>query len=202
MSLLREIQSAATTSNVPISNLLRKCKILASRLDYTNLAEWVDEELGGYSDIDRLPEYRILRVNSKGHFFGAFGQELKNADIPLLAIDEKFREDLQYSYLMQPVIALEVLAGDSESGVVHEAWPPDLVAYVGKDIYENMNCLQAWKVIPVVAIISAIDQVRNRVLNFVLEIESRAPDAGESESGQRPIPKKEVDKIFNTYIRR
>ncbi|MFN4056521.1 MAG: hypothetical protein ACK4GU_16890, partial [Alishewanella aestuarii] len=70
MSLLREIQSAAIDSHTDLASLLRKCKVLAARLGSNDFKAWVDNELSGYKSVDGLPEYRILNVNSKGHFAG------------------------------------------------------------------------------------------------------------------------------------
>ncbi|EGQ7821228.1 hypothetical protein DC894_RS23310 [Vibrio parahaemolyticus] len=200
MSLLREIQDAAINSEVELATLLRKCKVLAARLGNDEFKSWVDNELDGYKSADGLPDYRILTVNSKGHFAGAFGSGLNNADIPLSCIPEEFRENLEKSYMRGAVASLETLVSKSTSGTASEPWNPDLVAFVGQDIYQGMNCLQAWKVIPLTSIVAALDAVRNRILSFVLEIESEAPDAGEAALHTNPLPQEKVHQIFNTYI--
>ncbi|WP_447752281.1 AbiTii domain-containing protein [Pseudomonas nicosulfuronedens] len=200
MSLLREIQNAAIDANTSLATLLRKCKVLAARLGNNEFKNWVESELNGYRDTNELPEYRVIKVNSKGHFSGPFGSGLKNADIPLFCIDEKFHKKLSYSYFTQPVAALESLVEDSNSGTLSEPWNPDLVAYLGEKFYENMNCMQAWKIIPVATVVAALDAVRNRVLNFVLEIEAEYPDAGEAQANSNPVPQEKVNQIFNTYI--
>ena len=200
MTLLRDIQEAAIDSNVPITSLLRRCKVLAARLGSTEFKNWIDNELNGYRAETEVPQYRVIGVNSKGHFSGPFQSELNNADIPLSFIPEKFRDDLRTAYLMEPIAALETLAAKTDSGTVREPWNPDLVAYVGRDIYQNMNCMQAWKVIPVNAIVAALDTVRTRILNFVLEIELEEPNAGEARANSTPVPEEKVTQIFNTYI--
>jgi hypothetical protein len=48
VTLLRDIQAAATESSVPVGVLLRKCKVLAARLGDERFAEWVELELNGY----------------------------------------------------------------------------------------------------------------------------------------------------------
>lgn len=63
-----------------------------------------------------------------------------------------------------------------------------------------MNCMQAWKVIPAGAIVAAIDVIRTRILNFVLEIEAQNPSAGEAELNSIPVPMEKVSHIFNTFI--
>lgn len=200
MSLLREIQDTAIDSNAELATLLRKCKVLAARLGNAEFKQWVESELSGYESKDELPDYRILHVNSKGHFAGPFGSGLRNADIPMFSIPEEFRENLKHSYLMEPVASMEALVANAEGGLAQEPWNPDLVAYVGQNIYQNMNCMQAWKVIPVTSIVAALDAIRNRVLSFVLEIEAEAPDAGDAPINSNPVPQERVHQIFNTYI--
>jgi hypothetical protein len=200
MSLLRDIQNAAIDASIPLATLLRKCKVLAARLGNAELKQWIDNELNGYESKESLPSYRVLRVNSKGHFSGPFQSGLRNADIPLSCIPEHFRDNLTYSYLKEPIAALESLASSAERGTAKEPWNPDLVAYVGQDIYEGLNCMQAWKVIPINSIVAALDTVRTRVLNFVLEIEAEAPEAGEAPANSSPLPQDKVHQIFNTYI--
>ncbi|HBO9749933.1 AbiTii domain-containing protein [Pseudomonas aeruginosa] len=200
MSLLREIQDAAIDSNTELAVLLRKCKVLAARLGSPEFKQWVESELSGYNDIEALPEYRVLKVNSKGHFSGPFQSGLRNADIPLSCIEKDFHRNLSHSYMTQPVAALESLVEDTSGGTLQEPWNPDLVAYVGQNIYQGMNCMQAWKVIPVAGVVAALDAVRNRILNFVLEIEAESPDAGEAPVNSSPVSQERVHQIFNTYI--
>lgn len=200
MSLLRQIQDAAVDSKTDVASLLRTCKILAARLGNDEFKKWVESELSGYESIEDLPDYRVLRVNSKGHFSGPFGSGLRNADIPLFSIPEDFREHLDRVYLTMSVAAMESLVEKSKSGTLSEPWSPDLVAHVGRGIYQNMNCMQAWKVIPASAVVAAIDSVKTRVLNFVLEIEATDPTAGEAAINSNPIPQEQVQHIFNTYV--
>lgn len=200
MSLLREIQDAAIDSNTELAVLLRKCKVLAARLGNPEFKQWVENELSGYNDVESLPDYRILIVNSKGDFSGPFQSGIRNANIPLLCIKEELRKSLSHSYLNQSVAAMEALVESASGGTLKEPWNPDLVAYFGQDIYENMNCMQAWKVIPVTGIVAALDAVRNRILNFVLEIEAESPEAGEAPVNSTPVPQEKVHQIFNTYI--
>lgn len=200
MTLLRQIQDAAIDSSIDLPTLLRKCKVLAARLGSEDFKQWLDYELSGYPSKDELPEYRMLNVNSKGHFSGAFSSGLRNADIPLFCVPESLRDSLGHCYLTQPVAALEALVSESSSGTLQEPWNPDLVAHLGQKMYERMNCMQAWKVIPKGGVVAAIDSVRTRVLNFVLEIEAQNPSAGEAAPNSSPVPMEKVHQIFNTFI--
>jgi hypothetical protein len=63
-----------------------------------------------------------------------------------------------------------------------------------------MNCISAWKVIPHGAVVALVDTIKSLVLNFVLEIEKEAPDAGEAAPHQIPLPERKLSHAFNTYI--
>lgn len=174
MSLLRDIQDAAIDQAIDVTFLLRKCKVLAARLGNEEFNKWVDDELNGYKVIENLPNYRILSVESKGYFSGHAGSGLRNANIPLSCIDKQFRETLKKSYCTQPIsVYVDLLKSSKSGGCFQEPWPNDLIAFVGGSIYQYMNCLGAWKVISRGSIVSLVDAVRNRILNFVLQIEVR-----------------------------
>jgi hypothetical protein len=171
----------------------------AVRLGNENFKNWVDQELNGYNNIDNLPDYRILSVDSKGYFSGA-SRILKNADIPLLCIPEQLRETFSTAYCAEPISAYESFLKSSEGDSFQQKWSPDFVALYGKEIIQNMTCMSAWKVIPYGSIVSLVDSVRNRVLNFVLEIESEAPDAGEAPLNKPPLPQDRVTQFYFTAI--
>ena len=200
MSLLRDIQAAAVDPNTDVSTLLRKCKILAVRLGNENFKKWVDNELNGYDDIADLPEYRILHTASFGHFSGAFGSGLNNAPIPPSCLPKEFRDRVTKSYLMAPISAYASLIDSEARNNSQEHWPADMVAFFGQKIYQGMNCLSAWKVIPYNALVALVDTIKTRVLNFALEIEGEAPDAGEAPPNTPPLPQEKVSQVFNTYI--
>lgn len=189
MSLLREIQNDAVNSNVKVSDLLRKCKILAYRLGNTDFKNWVEYELNGYpKNLDELPEYRIFNnVTSKGHFSGAFGSGLRNADIPSNCFHKDFRKDLTMVTLTVPIAEIESLVMGSKKGkMLEQPWDANFVAMFSNKIYKHMVCVQAWKVIPSTKLEGVVDIVKTKILNFVLEIEVINPEAGEAKSNSIP----------------
>lgn len=198
MSLLREIQDAAIDSKTDLASLLRQCKILAARLGSAEFGAWVDNELSGYKSVDDLPDYRIFQVSSEGVFRGLL--ESERMDIPSFSVPEEYREKLSHSYIMESVASIEVLVEKLDEGLPVEFWNPDFVAWIGKKIYRDMTCMKAWKVIPQTALIAILDEIRNRILNFVLQIEAENPAAGEAEINSKPVPSEKVTQIFNTHI--
>lgn len=201
MSLLKEIQADAVDANVDISVVLRKCKVLAARLGNKEFNLWVERELNGYTSREDLPEYRILKVESCGNFLSV-GWKADGIPIPPSSIPEKYRDIVTTAYFVDPISSYQwLIRGNENAGdILRQPWPADLIGLVGSEIYEDMNCVSAWKVISKSTIAAILDTVRNRILSFVLEIEAEAPDAGEAPPNVRPIADERVNQVFNTYI--
>jgi len=199
MSLLRDIQNAAIDANVDIVVLLRKCKVLAARLGNPDFKKWVEYELNGYLSKDALPPYRILSVHSRGHFSGPFGSGFRAVAIPPGCLPKEWRDMATKAYLTDGISSYNaLLLHDTDQGELLSHWNPDLLPHV--EVYQDMSCYAAWREIPRNSIVNMIDTVRNRILSFVLEIESAAPDAGEAALNSDPLPQEKVTRVFNTNI--
>lgn len=201
MSLLSEIQEAAINTGVDITTLLRKCKVLASRLGNVDFKSWVDYELEGYPSIDILPAYRILKVESYGNFSN-IAWKRNNAIIPPSCIPEEYRDLVTTEYMVRPISYYASLVGDKK-GVEPLAvyWPPDLVAYIGNEIYKSMQCSNAWKQVTVGLIVEMIEKVRNNILNFVLKLDEEVPDVGAVTPNSKEISEEKISQIFNITIK-
>lgn len=200
MSLLREIQHGATDNTVPLSDLLRKCMVLAKRLRHQPLAEWAEQELQGYADRESLPPYRRHKTEAKGTFVGPFDRRISNALIPSAAIEENHRDLLFTAYYTDGVANYEeLLRSDSEEMAIQ--WPANLVLYYQTKLMKYFKLVEAWQPISRGAVREMLDQVRSRILAFALEIEEQNPDAGEAEvKGEPPVAPEKVNQIFNTYV--
>lgn len=201
MSLLQEIQNDVTNSNVSVSNLLRKCKILAYKLGNEDFKTWVEYELNGYpKDKKFLPNYRILKnVYSKGHFSGSFGSGIQNADVPTFNLPKELQENLTTANFFSPIATLENLTTTTASTLSQE-WGATVLALHGNNMYEGYVCMQAWKVIPTSFVIGIVDTIKTKILNFVLEIEMIDKDAGDVAINSNPIPQEKINQIFNINI--
>ena len=60
-----ELQHEALKSDFDIMNLLRKAYLVARKLKLQEFEDWVNNELNGYKDLDKIPDYRLLRGEIK-----------------------------------------------------------------------------------------------------------------------------------------
>lgn len=191
MSLLAEIRDSCANSSVKLGDLLRKCLVLAARLDQEEFRQWAEHELNGYDGGARLPDYRVLKAIPKGNFLGFDGTQFRSAQIPSLALPEGIQETVGVVHLRDPISSLEELARSKED-VLEVPWPADLVALVGRRMFRNMNCLGAWEEIPRGAIVAVVEAVRNRTLKLTLEVES---ELGEEAGGMADFRSVEPDRV-------
>src|SRR5262249_27945794 len=80
-------------------------------------------------------------------------------------------------------------------------WPPEAVSLMAHvEIFQGFCLVQGSRVVGGNQVQGVLDQIRNRILSFVLEIESMNSEAGEPIMKSSRIPEEEVRNIFNTTI--
>jgi hypothetical protein len=63
-----------------------------------------------------------------------------------------------------------------------------------------MECMTAWRVLSRGLVVGVVEGVRNRLLEFVLELKREAPDAGDVPASELSLPKDRVTQIVNMTI--
>jgi AbiTii len=201
--LLLEIQKEAVDGNTELSTVLRKCLVLATRLGHRQLKDWANWELNGYPASSELPDYRILKgLHSFGHFFGIAGSAIKNAPLSLLNLPEPGRRNFQDPPLREGVASIAEMARIHSDGTVHWAWPPEACAvFSHRDYRDDLRLVQAWISVPITRLTGLLDTIRNRVLNFALEIESVLPESDDNtHSGSNAAKSALVTQVLHQTI--
>jgi AbiTii len=197
MSLLRDIQDDATNNDTPVTVLLRRCMILATRLQHEPLKEWAKLEMNGYPEGAPLPPYRP-RVTAQvlGNFSGPFGSAARNMSLPESVIPAELRDGLFRIEVREGVAQIEALV-DSGENQFEMSWPAEVVATYQDQFVEMMNLVGARKVVPATLFVGVLSGIRDRIVQFALEIEEVDPAAGEAAPGETPIEPGRVTQIFN-----
>ena len=203
MTLLEDIQNSAIDGKSDLAELLRKCKLLAVRLNSKPLEDWLVWEPSGYPNEVTVPEYRVWPLEVLGYFSGPAGRSMPAAPIPLTAL--KFIEDdvkrMYDRYECRDSVAsveevLRKVIGNVQVSAGH------LALAIGMRLYPGFNCLQAWAEYHPSRLVELLNSVRNRILDFALAVEKEAPTAGEKEdkSASHNIEPARVNQIFNLTV--
>jgi len=189
VSLVNDLITQVVDSSSDLSQVLRKAKVLASELRSEELRVWAEAESSGYKDNDALPDYRVSTASNRGNFVGSFGTSGSGINIPLSTLPENWRERLSKLALRSGVAALQEMF---RSEGYKEQWNADMVAAVSNDIYKGMNMISAWKDIPKARVAAVLDAVRNRLLNFLLNLKEQHPEVEAAGANLQSIPKEDV----------
>ena len=200
MSLIHDIQAAAISQTTDVPTLLRMCKLLAARISHQQFGDWVDRELNGYPNIDSLPDYRVVEVNSYGTFIGPYARA-NRMQVPVFVLPEEFHEHFRNAYMGSSISVYAALLEGDKTARIEEPWPLAAAIHHASKVMRNMECLAAWKEIPIGAVVRLLDSVKTRVLGFAIDLEREAPNAGDMPIGsQPPLSSEKMTQIFNTNI--
>jgi hypothetical protein len=143
-------------SNVRVSDLLRRVKFTATQLGLGKVEDWVDQELNGYDG--QPPDSRVLHGRPMCFHPYRGWQELGGA------FDWMRRRANN-----QPVSSFEGLIGAKPDVNLHMAFPHELAAKLNES-----NGTAGWNfdlVIPASEAVRVLDQVRNLVLDWALNLQ-------------------------------
>lgn len=142
MSLLREIQNDLATAGGDITNVLRKCKILAARLGSDELTRWVDFELDGFPESQPIPEYRRLRINCYASFMN-HAWRVNQQIVPVIAVPEKFRGALYKPVEFRDGLTVAMTFVD-KGAMIEDPHLSMLIQSHGV-MFRTLQCVKAWK---------------------------------------------------------
>ncbi len=160
-SLIEELQRDALDANVRVSDLLRKAKTIAVKLDLPEFGAWVEKELNGYPQGD-VPEYRKVSGQVKGRnpFHGWQ---------PVLFPDSEFDRIFSNREVHQKVAELEnVVANAGDSGQLQIPLNAEAKAHLMNATGFDMDFTV---MVPTSAAVGIVDAVRNALLGWALKLE-------------------------------
>ncbi len=147
--------------NTGIDDLLRKCVVIATKLQLEDLLRWAKKELNGYEQGDEVPRYRTVPVEVKAY------NPYQGAWLPFLWEQEP-PEELRKRKLYQSVAQLNDLVSKHDGVLAMNL--PNQVARKLMDAAETVQ--------PPVFIVSktsvrgVLDTLRNVILDWSLKLEA------------------------------
>jgi hypothetical protein len=160
-SLVEELQRDSLNADVSVSDLLRKAKTIAVKLDLPDLEKWVENELNGYPPGD-VPKYRIVvgQVKGRNPYHGWQPVQFPNS---------KAEELFSKRYVFQKAAELESVIANS--GVEGHLQIP--LAAEAKVLLRNATGFDCdfTVMVPASAAVGILDAVRNALLEWALKLE-------------------------------
>lgn len=196
---LLDIQNDLVTKDTDLTCILRKCLVLAFDLDSDELKNWVKMELNGYDKWESCPDYRKINTHFEGEFI-KYECEIHEVNsiyssiIPAdyIKIDTTFPLSFGVSYILSLYDR-------------HQPYPEEYIRDFTVDSTRSQyngyipgyRCIRFVRVIPTEALAYVLDLIRNRMLDFILELRDIYPD---KYIDNKKIDNSIVKNIFNTTI--
>ena len=196
MTLLQEIQRETSSSGGDLATILRKCKILAARLGSPEFARWITWELDGYPEDQPIPPYRQISVQCYADFMSvAWNAPRRPILWPVLGKEAKEAYEQLHPFEFRPGIA-------QASALIKGATinRPDLGLLVQGKMFPTLDCVSAWVKIEGNEFAQLLSAVKNRILDFVLQIEAEYPDAGEAPPNTHPVPAEKLQPLVQNFF--
>lgn len=174
MNLITQIVEELVNSEISLDSPLFKTKLLAKRLKNDSLLEWVNNELNGYSKGASLPSYRKYNAMIIGNLTTPRHQ-LKNVAVPVLLLEESFRQSLERFNFDQSVSGLQSLKKGDDTGTLKSPMPLEICALISQNLQEKRQSIEvvtAKKVISSGVIDQILTSVRSNLLDLMMEIEN------------------------------
>lgn len=159
---IKELQNEITNKSISTAELLRKAKILASKLKQDEFIKWVDKELNGYSEENPVPEYRTVKGTPQAR--SRWGM------LPYINQDSKSQEILSERAISQSIPQLEELLATKEN-TFSVQFPPDIEAIMRKGPQEE-HIAGLYLMIDRSEITGIVERARNKILQWCLDLEN------------------------------
>lgn len=174
MQLIEQIINDLVNDQTPLSSALNKTKVLASRIGQQELLAWANNELSGYNSFEGMPSYRKFRGNIHVDYMDGYNHV---TGFPLtLDFDAETAELFETVRFGQGVQQLEQLASSGHELLRYE--------FTGKQrlilnqLFQRVNgpdyqLTGAGISVPANILQSTLSAIRQRLLDFMLELETR-----------------------------
>lgn len=162
--------------NVDIQTALKRTKVLLQELDDEMLLKWINSEIEGYSDLDILPEYRIITGELYGQYLkGSMARHMKynNVVIPLGNFTEEQKREILTAEITQGISTLKEMIEKNEHGLIKPI-PPELypyIAHANDDPYMYITYASVRLNIP--QILNIFPKVENKLLDILSYLEKQ-----------------------------
>jgi hypothetical protein len=162
--LVLELQRDALDKKVDVSDLLRKAMVVSKKLSINEIEDWLSNELSGYpANEDIIPEYREITGMVKVY-------NPYDGWQPLYFGDANLGEELSKRKISQAIGELVAISNNDKSGSLQVPFNQ----HTKNKLMSLMDiALEPSLLVSDSQIYGILDAVRNQVLNWALDLESK-----------------------------
>lgn len=162
--LISEIVEDASNNQIDVSAILRKAIVASSRLNLTELRDWLQKEINGYSLSDEIPSYRNLE--GRPLYWNPY-----NGWQPLIFESAKEEQFFSSRLIYQSISELDALVKkDRHDSILGIPYSGKALQRICRGVGFPTN---ARLDISVTELIKVLTAVRNKILDWALDLEQK-----------------------------
>lgn len=170
--IVESIQKDILASEISLSTILLKAKLLAYYLKNESFKQWVKQELDGYSTSDSVPDYRIISAPLLAYIFNGWNG-YSNIPISLHKTPEWFQKTAGEVCFSEGIQTVEELASKEDS--ISFDWAAEQIMiwnYYNQDQLGRggHQCYQVKRPVAPSVFAQISLTVRSRLQDFILEL--------------------------------
>lgn len=184
---LQELKNDAVRSEIKLSELLRRAKLILKDTDKKEFKDWLNKESNGYDKDEKVPEYRMIHGEPKGW-------NPYRGWIPFIIDNPKTQELLSTRGSSQSIAELESLIENNKSSVHLEMpYPADAQVKFSKSV--GLDTKFSLFISPSI-IHGILNTVRNKFIDYLIEADTGQEAVSTDESKEKVIfPSELIEKL-------
>jgi AbiTii len=198
MKLLDELIELLSDQNGSLTGALLKTTVLMHKLGHKELAEWVNDELNGYGENEDVPPYRVLPARLMANLANAAWRQ-PNQMLPISHLPDDLQEMISQHKVRDSIRVLEQYATKPEGSLILPV-PHGFKNSFGKTVVRGGWVESMWTQIEVTQIIHLLVEVRSKLLNFVLGVQSELGDPVSDADVKKASENLDVRAMFNHLV--
>lgn len=162
MSIVLELQQQSIESNSDVLSLLRKALLVAHKLGLKDFEEWVNAELNGYQNEEKIPSYRKVfgEIKGKNPYNGVW--------MPVIITGENAQDEAASKLVTNSIGDLYAIS-KSDKDVVIPMTPSENIMFS-----KNLPFQAKFELFISSSIVThIIEQVKTNILNWTLVLEEK-----------------------------
>ncbi len=182
-----ELQKNIIDNNLDVVSILRKAKLISSKLNLTEFNNWIEKELNGYNEYSEIPDYRTVvgEIKAKNPYYGL---------IPVM-MPSSLASELSTRKLYQSISEIQNLSETNEHIVVN--LPTEVSDILCQNTGVNFPC---YFIFGAHNLLRIIDNVKDKILEWCLKLEKDGILGENFEFNDTEIEKaKNVSQQINYY---
>ena len=182
---MKSLTDLAGNLDASTAQVLTALRIIATRADIEEIAEWAKKELEGYKVDDELSAYRTWKLTIKANLHNPFQGFMTDVHVGDFAIEKEYREKTTTYSCRDGVWQIENMLASQDTAAFGVELPNlALLINRGPMLSDGWTCTHATAEFSPVHLTSIVNNARQTALGFCLECEKAGVDLRWGEDDQ------------------